>query len=229
MLDHANLTAMVRHDHRRPGADQRRPQPADPAPVPCQRHPGQRAVAAGGRRPAPPSPGGSRRRRSSTPSKRSAPPTSPRCPPSTPCSAPSPTTSAPTRRRSGSRCAAPRPCRRRADRPFEDRYGIAIVEGYGLSEGTCACTINPLDGPRKPGTVGLPLPGQRSARRRRRQRRPPQGEAGEVIVRGPNVMRGYLNQPEETARALVGAGCTPATSAASTTTATWSWSTGSRT
>ena len=42
---------------------------------------------------------------------------------------------------------------------FEARYGIPIVEGYGLSECTCAATINPIDGPRKPGTVGLPLPG----------------------------------------------------------------------
>ena len=43
---------------------------------------------------------------------------------------------------------------------FESRYGIAIIEGYGLSEGTCASAVNPLNGPRKPGTVGLPLPGQ---------------------------------------------------------------------
>ena len=43
---------------------------------------------------------------------------------------------------------------------FESRYGIPIIEGYGLSEGTCASTVNPLDGKRKAGTVGLPLPGQ---------------------------------------------------------------------
>ncbi|MGH3633095.1 MAG: class I adenylate-forming enzyme family protein, partial [Mycobacterium sp.] len=43
---------------------------------------------------------------------------------------------------------------------FYDRYGIPLLEGYGLSEGTCASTLNPLDGVRKPGTVGLPLPGQ---------------------------------------------------------------------
>ena len=44
---------------------------------------------------------------------------------------------------------------------FETRYGIPLIEGYGLSEGTCASTGNPLDGERKPGTVGLPLPGQK--------------------------------------------------------------------
>src|SRR6202171_5607524 len=43
---------------------------------------------------------------------------------------------------------------------FETRYGIPLIEGYGLSEGSCASTGNPLNGKRKPGTVGLPLPGQ---------------------------------------------------------------------
>ena len=43
---------------------------------------------------------------------------------------------------------------------FESRYGIPLIEGYGLSEGSCASTVNPLDGERKPGTVGLPVPGQ---------------------------------------------------------------------
>jgi acyl-CoA synthetase (AMP-forming)/AMP-acid ligase II len=43
---------------------------------------------------------------------------------------------------------------------FETRYGIPLIEGYGLSEGSCATTVNPLNGMRKAGTVGLPLPGQ---------------------------------------------------------------------
>jgi long-chain acyl-CoA synthetase len=86
---------------------------------------------------------------------------------------------------------------------FEDRYGIGIVEGYGLSEATCATTLNPVDGPRKPGTVGLPVPGQDVALMDDVGRIVAEGR-GEVVVRGPNVMRGYLNQPEETARALAG-------------------------
>ncbi|WP_369167535.1 class I adenylate-forming enzyme family protein [Streptomyces sp. R28] len=86
---------------------------------------------------------------------------------------------------------------------FERRYGIPILEGYGLSEGTCASTTNPLDGPRKPGTVGLPLPGQQVAVMDPQGRIMPAGATGEVVVRGPNVMRGYLGRPEETARTLV--------------------------
>jgi long-chain acyl-CoA synthetase len=86
---------------------------------------------------------------------------------------------------------------------FEHRFGVAIVEGYGLSEGTCASTINPIDGPRKPGTVGRPLPGQ-EVRLLGPDGQPTVEGRGEVVVRGPNVMRGYLNQPEDTARALEG-------------------------
>ncbi|MEU6229314.1 AMP-binding protein [Streptomyces sp. NPDC047042] len=43
---------------------------------------------------------------------------------------------------------------------FEARYGCPLIEGYGLSETSCACTVNPLAGPRRAGTVGLPFPGQ---------------------------------------------------------------------
>ena len=84
---------------------------------------------------------------------------------------------------------------------FEGRYGIPIVEGYGLSECTCAATINPIDGPRKPGTVGRPLPGVDVALLGD-DGRPTQHGKGEVLVRGLNVMRGYLGQPSETDRVL---------------------------
>ncbi|WP_214369385.1 class I adenylate-forming enzyme family protein [Pseudonocardia sp. H11422] len=86
---------------------------------------------------------------------------------------------------------------------FERRFGVAIVEGYGLSEGTCASTINPVDGVRKPGTVGLALPGQEVAIMDATGALVTDGSPGEVVVRGPNVMRGYLNRPEETARTVV--------------------------
>ena len=86
---------------------------------------------------------------------------------------------------------------------FETRYGIPLIEGYGLSEGTCASTGNPLDGERKPGTVGLPLPGQTIRIVGPDNVDVPRGETGEVLIAGPNVMRGYLNRPEETAKTLV--------------------------
>jgi long-chain acyl-CoA synthetase len=86
---------------------------------------------------------------------------------------------------------------------FESRYGIPIIEGYGLSEGSCASTVNPLDGKRKPGTVGLPVPGQTIRIVDGAGRAVPDGEAGEVVIKGPNVMRGYLNRPEETAKTIV--------------------------
>ena len=86
---------------------------------------------------------------------------------------------------------------------FETRYGIPLIEGYGLSEGTCASTGNPLDGKRKPGTVGLPLPGQTIRIVGPGNVDVPRGETGEVLIAGPNVMRGYLNRAEETAKTLV--------------------------
>ena len=86
---------------------------------------------------------------------------------------------------------------------FESRYGIPLIEGYGLSEGSCASTVNPLDGKRKAGTVGLPVPGQTIRLVDAAGNPVPEGEAGEVVIKGPNVMRGYLNRPEETAKTLV--------------------------
>ncbi|MGO2519450.1 MAG: class I adenylate-forming enzyme family protein [Microbacterium sp.] len=86
---------------------------------------------------------------------------------------------------------------------FETRFGVTIVEGYGLSETTCASTINPLRGLRKPGTVGLPLPGQQVAVVGEDDRPLGRGEVGEVVIAGPVVMAGYLNRPEETERTIV--------------------------
>jgi acyl-CoA synthetase (AMP-forming)/AMP-acid ligase II len=86
---------------------------------------------------------------------------------------------------------------------FEARFGFPLVEAYGLSEGTCGSTLNPVDGLRKAGTVGLPLPGQRIAIADVQGRHLPTGSTGEVLIRGRNVMRGYLNQPEATAKTVV--------------------------
>jgi len=86
---------------------------------------------------------------------------------------------------------------------FEARYGFPLIEGYGLSEGTCASTINPVCGPRRAGTVGIAFPGQEIRIVDESGREVATGVDGEVIIAGPNVMRGYLGRPEETARAII--------------------------
>lgn len=85
----------------------------------------------------------------------------------------------------------------------ESRFGLAIVEGYGLTEGTCASACNPPNGVRKLGTVGPALPGQTIAIADEQGTLLPMGTVGEVLIAGPNVMRGYLGRPDETARTVV--------------------------
>jgi len=87
---------------------------------------------------------------------------------------------------------------------FETRYGFPLIEGYGLSEATCASAINPVTGERRSGTVGIGFPGQRIRVVDEGGTDVPTGADGEVIIAGPNVMRGYLGRPDETARAIVG-------------------------
>ena len=70
---------------------------------------------------------------------------------------------------------------------FTARTGRVILERYGMTE-TCMLTSNPLDGERRPGTVGLPLPGV--------EVRLGMGDPGGIEVRGPNVLRGYWRRPE---------------------------------
>jgi long-chain acyl-CoA synthetase len=98
--------------------------------------------------------------------------------------------------------AAPMP--RQLIGEFEERFGVPVVEGYGLSECTVVCTLNPLHGLRKPGSVGLPVPGVEVGVVGPDDAPLAPGQAGEVVVRGPNVMRGYLGRPGETAEVLRG-------------------------
>jgi long-chain acyl-CoA synthetase len=87
---------------------------------------------------------------------------------------------------------------------FEQRFGVPVVEGYGLSECTVVCTANPVHGVRKAGSVGLALPGVEVGVVDPAGQLLSAGQAGEVVVRGPNVMRGYLSRPEESAEVLRG-------------------------
>ncbi len=84
-------------------------------------------------------------------------------------------------------------------RAFEERTGVAIVEGYGLTEGTCVSAVNPGEGERRPGSIGLRLPYQDmktvvldEAGRIARDCRT--GEIGNVVIKGPNVCLGYKQE-----------------------------------
>lgn len=77
------------------------------------------------------------------------------------------------------------------------------MEGYGLTEVTCVSTINPRDGVRKIGSIGLPLPGQTIKIVNEQGDELPSGAAGEIIIGGDAVMKGYYNRPEETAKTII--------------------------
>jgi len=87
---------------------------------------------------------------------------------------------------------------------FERVSGARILEGYGLSETAPVATFNQLHRPTKPGTVGLPIFGVEVRCVDERDQPVPAGERGEVVIRGPNVMKGYLGRPAETAEAMRG-------------------------
>ena len=91
-------------------------------------------------------------------------------------------------------------------RPVAERWekmtGCLITEGYGLSETSPVATANVLNATEFSGTIGLPVPGSDVAIRDDDGNDVPLGEVGEVCVRGPQVMKGYWNRPEETAKAI---------------------------
>ncbi len=88
---------------------------------------------------------------------------------------------------------------------FEGLSGGTLVEGYGLTETSPVAFCNPLEGENRAGTIGLPLPGVRAEIRALDDPSGaalPPGERGELCLAGPNVMAGYWNRPEETAKVL---------------------------
>ena len=84
---------------------------------------------------------------------------------------------------------------------FQERTGHRILERYGMTE-TNMNTSNPYDGERRAGTVGFPLPGVELKICGADGNPLPQGEIGEIEVRGPNVFKGYWQMPEKTAAEL---------------------------
>lgn len=85
---------------------------------------------------------------------------------------------------------------------FENKFNVSILEGYGLSETAPLVAINPLKGTRKPGSIGLNIPAVQSKVVDEFGKELPRGEVGELVVQGPNVMKGYLGMPEATSTAF---------------------------
>ena len=86
---------------------------------------------------------------------------------------------------------------------FEDMTKCVVVEGYGLSETSPVVCTNPTVGENKPGSIGLPMPGTIvEIRSLEDDRLLGIGEKGEICVRGPQVMKGYWNRPDETAEVM---------------------------
>ncbi len=85
---------------------------------------------------------------------------------------------------------------------FEEKFSVQILEGYGLSETSPVASFNMLDRPRKPGSIGYPVWGVEMAILDEKDQPLPDGERGEICIRGHNIMKGYWKRPEATAEAM---------------------------
>ncbi len=87
-------------------------------------------------------------------------------------------------------------------RQFEDAFGCIVLEGYGLSETSPVASFNHPDRERKPGSIGTPIRGVEMRVVDEAGNALPQGEVGEIAIRGHNIMKGYWRKPEATADAI---------------------------
>jgi long-chain acyl-CoA synthetase len=86
---------------------------------------------------------------------------------------------------------------------FEETFNCPVIEGYGLSESTCRSTFNPPDERRRAGSCGLPI-GNEMKIVDDDDNEVPQGELGEIVMRGENILKGYFKNPEATEKAFRG-------------------------
>lgn len=86
---------------------------------------------------------------------------------------------------------------------FEEKFEVEILEGYGMSEGSPVVTFNQTEIGRKPGSIGTPAWGVEVKIVDENGAEVPVGEKGEIVYRGHNVMKGYYNKPEATAKTIV--------------------------
>jgi long-chain acyl-CoA synthetase len=89
-------------------------------------------------------------------------------------------------------------------RRFEDRFHTTLYEGYGLTECSPVCVENPFGRQTRPGSIGIAIPGFEARIVNDQDEDVSIGAVGELIIRGPGVMKGYLNQTEATAETLRG-------------------------
>jgi long-chain acyl-CoA synthetase len=87
-------------------------------------------------------------------------------------------------------------------RGFEEAFGVPVLEGYGLSETSPVASFNHPGRERKPGSIGTPVRDVRMRVVDAEDRAVALGEVGEIVIRGPNVMKGYWQRPEATAEAI---------------------------
>lgn len=85
---------------------------------------------------------------------------------------------------------------------FENKFQVVVSEGYGLSEAAPVTCFNPLDRPRKPGSIGQSIVNVENKVVNELGDEVPAGEVGELVVRGPNVMKGYYKLPEDTVHTI---------------------------
>ncbi len=86
---------------------------------------------------------------------------------------------------------------------FKEVFGFEIIEGWGLTEAGANNSVNPLDGVKKVGSIGLPMKGTEMRIVDDHGNALAPGQQGEIVIRGPQLMKGYWNKPEETAEILI--------------------------
>ena len=85
---------------------------------------------------------------------------------------------------------------------FEQRFGVKIMEGYGLTEASPVSSFSRLDMPQKPGSIGIPIPGVEAKIVDETGREVPRETVGELVLKGDNIMKGYYKDQEMTAQVL---------------------------
>ncbi len=85
---------------------------------------------------------------------------------------------------------------------FEKKFGVRLAQGYGLTEASPVCSVSRIDGIQKPGSIGLPMPGVEVKVLDETGSPLPAGDTGELLIRGPNVMKGYYKNEKATAEVI---------------------------